>query len=621
VTGVLLLLSLLYVGTKATSDFNCQDVCGIYSKKDKIGPKLHSDCKAFDKTCAGGGNVTEAAKKKKAAKRSGGSRVVGGVEAKSPTPWMVLLIFIESLCGGTLVNSWFIITAAHCPCKAEMCSRLMGEVAKEPVTISDPAKVKKDVMAFIGATETAIGKDQVPVMKWDSAEDLMNKKPKHLFYNVDKIIIHPDLGTDEKYATTPDFCLVKLAKQIPKWSDTVRPICLANPKKGASKPSCPDSSLDRQPTEEEKKKGLVPGGATKKMLGGCATVGGWGHRYDHEQQESEGSMCTTDTSPISLYKSRPCLTDWTIGDEEVYNCTNLDMKPEYLIKDCQLLNNELSFRMAIENKLKLPKEKQKYKGMDLDKLVSIRGVPVEVIIQKKDGKVKRNNHCSKLRLTDEEKKRGWCATHTNDDGLIKGWGVCREECSNPSLGYSYANMNLLTDEECKNLIRYRREEAAKDEEIEWTDPAFDSNRELCAGKKTKIVDTAVVFVRRKKKKKVMEEDKALATKAGLKQEVPEHFYKNRKKFASKMKGIPDDYAYNWFIGGVDTCQGDSGGPIWRNIKVGSNVRATQVGVVSRGQGCAIFNSPAIYTDLAKFYDWISTTVKKELAGKKACPAA
>merc|ERR1712240_797805 len=102
--------------------------------------------------------------------------------------------------------------------------------------------------------------------------------------------------------------------------------------------------------------------------------------------------------------------------------------------------------------------------------------------------------------TDEEKKRGWCATHTNDDGEIKGWGVCREECSNPSLGYSYANMNLLTDEECKNLIRYRREEAAKDEEIEWTDPAFDSNRELCAGKKTKIVDTAVVFVRRRKKK-------------------------------------------------------------------------------------------------------------------------
>merc|ERR1719370_1255577 len=75
---------------------------------------------------------------------------------------------------------------------------------------------------------------------------------------------------------------------------------------------------------------------------------------------------------------------------------------------------------------------------------------------------------------------------------------------------------------------------------------------------------------------------------------------------------PDDYPYNWFIGGVDTCQGDSGGPIWRNIKVGPKIRATQVGVVSRGDGCAQFNSPAIYVDVGKFYDWISTTVKKEL---------
>ena len=35
----------------------------------------------------------------------------------------------------------------------------------------------------------------------------------------------------------------------------------------------------------------------------------------------------------------------------------------------------------------------------------------------------------------------------------------------------------------------------------------------------------------------------------------------------KALGLPEDYPYNWFLGGVDTCGGDSGGPLWTNIKV------------------------------------------------------
>ena len=35
----------------------------------------------------------------------------------------------------------------------------------------------------------------------------------------------------------------------------------------------------------------------------------------------------------------------------------------------------------------------------------------------------------------------------------------------------------------------------------------------------------------------------------------------------KALGLPVDYSFNWFLGGVDTCQGDSGGPLWTNVKV------------------------------------------------------
>ena len=104
----------------------------------------------------------------------------------------------------------------------------------------------------------------------------------------------------------------------------------------------------------------------------------------------------------------------------------------------------------------------------------------------------------------------------------------------------------------------------------------------------------------------------------------------------KSLGVSSDYQFNWFIGGADTCQGDSGGPIWRNIKVTSlvgenkkvisntpqvkdKVRATLLGVVSRGAGCAQFNSPAVYGSVSRAFKWIKETIAKEMGKDQACP--
>ena len=43
---------------------------------------------------------------------------------------------------------------------------------------------------------------------------------------------------------------------------------------------------------------LAPGGG-KKILGGCATVAGWGNRYSTEDMHDNQAQCMTDYSNLS----------------------------------------------------------------------------------------------------------------------------------------------------------------------------------------------------------------------------------------------------------------------------------------------------------------------------------
>lgn len=82
--------------------------------------------------------------------------------------------------------------------------------------------------------------------------------------------------------------------------------------------------------------------------------------------------------------------------------------------------------------------------------------------------------------------------------------------------------------------------------------------------------------------------------------------------------IPDlycDYLYKRDVkntgkfcagGTVDACQEDSGGPLVCQLE---NGRYHLVGIVSSGKGCGIY--PGLYTDVARYMDWLAYWVQKE----------
>lgn len=66
----------------------------------------------------------------------------------------------------------------------------------------------------------------------------------------------------------------------------------------------------------------------------------------------------------------------------------------------------------------------------------------------------------------------------------------------------------------------------------------------------------------------------------------------------------DQFCAGYSQGGVDTCAGDSGGP----LLVESDRQWLQLGVTSRGRGCAASNAYGVYTSVVTHQAWIASQV-------------
>lgn len=215
-------------------------------------------------------------------------------------------------------------------------------------------------------------------------------------------------------------------------------------------------------------------------------------------------------------------------------------------------------------------------------------------------------------------QHGWCGTCKTDDDADKGkegycdwtggkngtqseimrptskkdWGWCSRTCNNfrgVARTLQETKLDLLTLNQCSDF----------DAEMQ-----FNRKNELCAGKKNYFPEVWK-FKRNQSARKKSYHFKKIGTSTN---------YLGQKKTK-----------YNFYVGGTDSCagnyhqciathnchiyhfilSGDSGGPYYQWFDTGNGRRAAYIiGVVSRGKGCANFNSPGIFTRITKHLKWI-----------------
>jgi len=296
-----------------------------------------------------------------------------------------------------------------------------------------------------------------------------------------------------------------------------------------------------------------------------------------------------------------------VKGEEFHNCTTKSIPVNDLAKPCRLLTQELAFRSKIN--------KSEY---SVDQIVRRTDAPIELLIKTRKKVIKR--YCGMINFQTKEKEageileNGWCATKLDKRDKIETYGFCTSTCKDDRKGFMFANLNILTDEECEKLFKYQ---VAKDKS---SDMSWNREYEICTGKKHVFPKSAISLLRKRKKKKVNKEEEEKAKKLGIKGWKPTKYTYSPEKRTKQRLGTPKDYEFDWFLGDVDSCQGDSGGPLWRNIEDSSGtMRATQIGTVSRGHGCAGFNSPAVFGSVKMSFDWIKEVVEKEMKKEEFCP--
>merc|ERR1740131_397577 len=92
------------------------------------------------------------------------------------------------------------------------------------------------------------------------------------------------------------------------------------------------------------------------------------------------------------------------------------------------------------------------------------------------------------------------------------WGMCSKACQDIRDTFQFTNMNLLNDDECKELAK--RATVTQEARNKNGNLGINYETEICAGKKHNFPKDITSFERKKKRKKKIKEEEEQAKKRG-----------------------------------------------------------------------------------------------------------
>jgi len=532
------------------------------------------------------------------------NRVVGGCES-GKVPWFAFFSLYPPnrhdpmRCGGTLINKFWVLSAAHCFCNSAFpCSR------------NEKGEYVFDYN--ITRIQISIGVTRLP--EPSSRNLVWPDDPSSFVFRPAEIIVHHKYDSLIKRNNRSwsrkdyDFALVRLDYPV---KDEEHEIGILGSQKDFEKhkimPIClPDPDFKDENVE--------------------ATIVGIG--IEREKGGNRNSDCkTTDKGPEIFTK---CARGW-INEEDRQNY--LESENAHLLHEkCDIDNRPpiakdprcLAFHKKLSDLKKKSEEKSDTLTIDEAEFLTEFELSKETLLLPLSNitlnLIKKNKtHCFS---TEPDSDYGWCATcdftakkgepgYCTDEAtyhpelneypspkMTSGWGFCDPNCEASPWGHklNMARLTTFSESDCKSFGNVP--------ETQWPGQNVNHRMELCAGHVQSINMSFVSVI-----SNGTTEDFGNIDLNKTEAPLNTNFRSMRlKNFNSVL--MAKDNKTSLVIGGIDSCKGDSGGPLWTHGNL-TNYDGTPlddvavlIGTVSRGVGCARPNIPGIYGRVKKIWRWI-----------------